>query len=236
MDKDLDQKENGTEEASTQENMNTENRVETEAQSTKQENKINFNFGKSLNETKGILKDAILRPHAVVKSNHTVSIETSALILVLLSLIIGLCSFLFYKFGFDSLLGMFMDVGIMFIIKNALSWILTFAIGYASLYIFLTYLGNRKMPHRELLTKYVIVNIPFTVVFGFVILFFGFLMVDLFVITYVFSLMLYGVIHIYLFLVHMDKPKYDLYWLMAGYLLLLTVLTYQLSGIDFGAF
>ena len=233
MDKDPNQEKYTTEEASTQESVNS---TEVKPAPVKKENKINFNFGESLNETKGILKDAIIRPHSVVKSNHTVSIETSVLILVLLSLIIGLCSFVFYRFGFDSLLSRFMDIGIMFIIKITLSWILTFAIGYASLYIFLAYLGNRKMSHRELLTKYVIVNIPFTAVFGLVILFFGFLMVDLFVITYVFSLMLYGVIHIYLFLVHMDKPKYDLYWLMAGYLLLLTILTYQLSGIDFGAF
>ncbi|WP_087973859.1 hypothetical protein [Oceanobacillus rekensis] len=233
MDKDLNQEKPNTEEASMQEIVNS---VEIKSDSVKKDNKINFNFGKILNEAKGILKDAVIRPHSVVNSNHTVSIETSVLILVLLSLIIGLCSFLFYKFGFDSLLSMFMDIGIIFVITNTLSWIVTFAIGYASLYIFLAYLGNRKMSHRELLTKYAIVNIPFTVIFGLVILFFGFLMVDLFVITYVFALMLYGVIHIYLFLAHMDKPKYDLYWLMAGYLLLLTVLTYQLNGIDFGAF
>ncbi|OZU89390.1 hypothetical protein CIL03_06650 [Virgibacillus indicus] len=225
-----------TESSNNQGNPDTVTVAESQADSAKKENKINFDFGKSVNETKGILKDAILRPHSVVKSNHTISIETSAIILLLLSLIIGICGFLFYKFGFDGLLSMFRDIGIMFLITSTLSWILTFAIGYASIYFFLAYLGNRKMSHRELLTKYVIVNIPFTLVFALVILFFGFLLVDLFVITYVFSLMLYGVIHIYLFLVHMDKPKFDLYWLMAGYLLLLTVLSYQLTGIDFASF
>lgn len=61
-------------------------------------------------------------------------------------------------------------------------------------------------------------------------------MVDLFVVTYVFALMLYGVIHIYLYLVHMRKPKFDLYWTIAGYLLVLIVATHLLNGIDFSAF
>lgn len=201
-----------------------------------QKSKINFDFGKSLNETKGILKDAIIRPHSVVKSNHIIGIETSILILLILSIIIGLCNFLFFKFGFDGLLSMFTEIGIMFLITGTLSWIITFAAGYLSLYMLLKFLGNAKFSHRELLTKYAVVNIPFAAIFCLVICFFGFLMIDLFVITYVFALMLYGVIHIYLFLVHINKPKFDLYWTMAGYLLVLTVLTYMLNGIDFSSF
>ncbi|GAA0428122.1 hypothetical protein GT022_20300 [Agaribacter marinus] len=201
-----------------------------------QKSKINFDFGKSLNETKGILKDAIIRPHSVVKSNHIIGIETSILILLILSIIIGLCNFLFFKFGFDGLLSMFTEIGIMFLITGTLSWIITFAAGYISLYMLLKFLGNAKFSHRELLTKYAVVNIPFAAIFCLVICFFGFLMIDLFVITYVFALMLYGVIHIYLFLVHINKPKFDLYWTMAGYLLVLTVLTYMLNGIDFSSF
>ncbi|MCC2250968.1 hypothetical protein JUJ52_13465 [Virgibacillus sp. AGTR] len=201
-----------------------------------QKSKINFDFGKSLNETKGILKDAIIRPHSVVKSNHIIGIETSILILLILSIIIGLCNFLFFKFGFDGLLSMFTEIGIMFLITGTLSWIITFAAGYVSLFMLLKFLGNAKFSHRELLTKYAVVNIPFAAIFCLVICFFGFLMIDLFVITYVFALMLYGVIHIYLFLVHINKPKFDLYWTMAGYLLVLTVLTYMLNGIDFSSF
>ncbi|MGM0941674.1 MAG: hypothetical protein ACQEWU_12025 [Bacillota bacterium] len=201
-----------------------------------QKSKINFDFDKSLNETKGILKDAIIRPHSVVKSNHIIGIETSILILLILSIIIGLCNFLFFKFGFDGLLSMFTEIGIMFLITGTLSWIITFAAGYVSLFMLLKFLGNAKFSHRELLTKYAVVNIPFAAIFCLVICFFGFLMIDLFVITYVFALMLYGVIHIYLFLVHINKPKFDLYWTMAGYLLVLTVLTYMLNGIDFSSF
>lgn len=202
----------------------------------KQKGKTNFDFGKSLNETKGILKDAIIRPHSVVKSNHTIGIETSAMILLLLSIIIGVCNFLFLKFGFDGLMSMFTEVGIMSFITGTFAWIITFAIGYFSLYALLTYFGNAKPSHRELLTKYAVVNIPFAAIFCLVILFFGFLMIDLFVITYVFALMLYGVIHIYLFLVHTNEPKFDLYWTIAGYLLVLTVVTYMLTGIDFSSF
>ncbi|MDY7044470.1 hypothetical protein RVS70_09655 [Virgibacillus sp. M23] len=201
-----------------------------------QKSKINFDFGKSLNETKGILKDALIRPHSVVKSNHIIGIETSILILLILSIIIGLCNFLFFKFGFDGLLSMFTEIGIMFLITGTLSWIITFAAGYVSLFMLLKFLGNAKFSHRELLTKYAVVNIPFAAIFCLVICFFGFLMIDLFVITYVFALMLYGVIHIYLFLVHINKPKFDLYWTMTGYLLVLTVLTYMLNGIDFSSF
>ncbi|PWU69130.1 MULTISPECIES: hypothetical protein [Gracilibacillus] len=197
---------------------------------------INFDFGESVKETKGILKDAILRPHAIVSSTRTIRMETSALILLSLSLLIGICYFLFYKFGFEGMLSLFADVGVMFIITSILSWMITFAIGYFSLYLLLMYFGDRKMDHKELLTKYAIVNIPFTLVFCLVILFFGFLMVDLFVVTYVFALMLYGVIHIYLYLVHMRKPKFDLYWTIAGYLLVLIVATHLLNGIDFSAF
>ncbi|WP_277680146.1 hypothetical protein [Gracilibacillus dipsosauri] len=197
---------------------------------------INFDFGESVKETKGILKDAILRPHAIVSSTRTIRMETSALILLSLSLLIGICYFLFYKFGFEGMLSLFADVGVMFIITSILSWMITFTIGYFSLYLLLMYFGDRKMDHKELLTKYAIVNIPFTLVFCLVILFFGFLMVDLFVVTYVFALMLYGVIHIYLYLVHMRKPKFDLYWTIAGYLLVLIVATHLLNGIDFSAF
>ncbi|ASK62829.1 hypothetical protein CFK37_12060 [Virgibacillus phasianinus] len=199
-------------------------------------NKTNFDFGKSITETKGILKDAIIRPHSVVKSNHIIGIETSALILFLLSIIIGLCNFLFFKFGFDGLMSMFTEIGIMFFITGTLSWIITFAVGYLSLYALLAFFGNAKFSHHELLTKYAVVNIPFAAIFCLVILFFGFLMIDLFVITYFFAIMLYGVIHIYLFLVHINKPKFDLYWTMAGYLLILTVVTYMLTGIDLGSF
>lgn len=126
---------------------------------------INFDFGESVKETKGILKDAILRPHAIVSSTRTIRMETSALILLSLSLLIGICYFLFYKFGFEGMLSLFADVGVMFIITSILSWMITFAIGYFSLYLLLMYFGDRKMDHKELLTKYAIVNIPFTLVF-----------------------------------------------------------------------
>ncbi len=203
----------------------------------KKSSSININFGESVKETKGILKDAILRPHAIVSSSSkTIRIETSALILLSLSLLIGICTFLFYKFGFDGLLSMFSDVGVMFMITSIFSWIITFAIGYFSVYLLLRYAGNRQMDHKELLTKYAIINIPFALVFCLVILFFGFLMVDLFVITYVFALMLYGVLHIYLYLVHMKEARFDLYWTIAGYLLLLIIATYLLNGFDMSTF
>lgn len=216
--------------------MEEENNSDNSDQPKELKSKSNFDFGKSINETKGILKDAIIRPHSVVKSNHIIGIETSAMILLILSIIIGICNFIFFKFGFDGLLSMFTEIGIMFLITGTFSWIITFAIGYFSLYALLTFFGDAKLSHRELLTKYVVVNIPFAAVFCLVILFFGFLLIDLFVITYVFALMLYGVIHIYLFLVHVKKPKFDLYWTMAGYLLVLTIVTYYLNGIDFGSF
>ncbi|WP_018930610.1 hypothetical protein [Gracilibacillus lacisalsi] len=196
----------------------------------------NFDFGESVKETRSILKDAILRPHAIVSSSRTIRIQTSGLILLALSLLIGICTFLFYRFGFDGLLSMFSDIGFMFAIRSIFSWVITFAVGYFSLYLLLLYTGNRKMDHKELLTKYAIVNIPFAIVFCLVILLFGFLMVDLFVITYVFALMLYGVLHIYLFLVHMKEAKFDLYWTIAGYLLVLIVATYVLNGIDIATF
>ncbi|MGN8646190.1 hypothetical protein ACTNEO_09385 [Gracilibacillus sp. HCP3S3_G5_1] len=203
----------------------------------KDNSSINFDFGESVKETKGILKDAILRPHAIVSSSsRTINIQTSALILLVLSLLIGICTFLFYRFGFDGLLSMFSDIGFMFMIRSIFSWITTFAIGYFSVYLLLLYTGNRKMEHKELLTKYAIVNIPFALVFCLVILFFGFLMVDIFVITYVFALMLYGVIHIYLYFVHLKQPRFDLYWTIAGYLLILIVVTYFLNGFDISTF
>ncbi|GAB2567785.1 hypothetical protein [Gracilibacillus alcaliphilus] len=196
----------------------------------------NFDFAESMKEAQGIALDAVLRPHKVVASNRSIKIETSGIILAVLALLISISSFLFYKYGFDGLLSYFEDVGFTFALKTFFAWIITFAVGYFSIYLLLKHFGNRDMAHKELLTKYAIVSIPFALVFCLVILFFGFVMVDLFVITYVFALMLYGLMHIYLFLVHMRKSKFDLYWTMMGYLLFLIVVTYLLNGMDFSSF
>ncbi|MDX8047176.1 hypothetical protein SH601_14385 [Gracilibacillus sp. S3-1-1] len=193
---------------------------------------MNAAFKKSVKETQSILLDSILRPHAVISSNRAISMQTSGLILVVLSLLIGICTFLFYRFGFEGLLSYFSTVSFTLIFSTALSWIITFAVGYFSLYLFLLYAGNKKMEHKQLLTHYAIVNIPFAIIFCLVTLFFGFLLVDLFVLTYLFSIMLYGVLHIYLFMVHMEKPKFDLYWTIAAYLLILIAATYLLNGFD----
>ncbi|WP_066196178.1 hypothetical protein [Gracilibacillus timonensis] len=208
---------------------------EEQKQASKESNSLNFDFAASMKETKGIALDAIIRPHKVVSSGQSVRLETSGLILLVLALLISICSFLFYRFGFDGLLSFFEDVGFVFVLTTFFSWVITFVIGYLSVYLLLRYFGDRMMDHKQLLTQYAIVNVPFALVFCLVILFFGFLMVDLFVITYVFALMLYGLLHIYLFVVNMKQPKYDLYWTMTGYLLFLIVVSYLLTGIDFGS-
>ncbi|SFL90978.1 hypothetical protein SAMN04487943_10551 [Gracilibacillus orientalis] len=226
---------NNLEEENVVENSETKASNE-ESGEEKKKSSTNFDFGESMKETKGILKEAILRPHNIVSSNRSIKLETSVLILLFLSFLIGICSFIFYKYAFDGMLSFLEDVGFLFILSTIFSWIITFAIGYLSVYLLLMYFGNRKMEHKELLTKYAIVNIPFALVFCLVILLFGFLMIDLFVITYVFALMLYGMLHIYLYLVNMDKPKLDLYWTMTVYLLFLIVVTYLLNGLDFTSF
>ena len=119
--------------------------------------------------------------------------------------------------GFGGLFGA--EVGINFMFQTMLAWLITFAIGYFSLYVMLHWFGNRKMEHKLLLTKYAIVNIPFALVFCLVFILFGFLMIQYFIVMYVFGLMLFGMIHVYLFLVNVDKPKFDLFWLISGYLL-----------------
>lgn len=207
-----------------------------EVEKVEKQSKVNFDFKRSVEETKSIFLDALLRPHSVVASNRSIGIETSGILLALFSLLITISAFLFYQYGFDGFLSWFADIGVGFFFKVFFSWLVTYAIGYFSLYLFLTYLGEAKRSHRELLTKYVVVMIPFTVIFCLVILFFGFVLVDLFVITYALSLMLYGVIHVYLFMVNMKQPKFDLFWMMAAYLLLLTVATYLVAGFDISAF
>ena len=132
--------------------------------------------------------------------------------------------------GFGGLFGA--EVGISFMFQTMLAWLITFAIGYFSLYVMLHWFGNRKMEHKLLLTKYAIVNIPFALVFCLVFILFGFLMIQYFIVMYVFGLMLFGMIHVYLFLVNVDKPKFDLFWLISGYLLVLIVLTYLIAGIE----
>lgn len=205
--------------------------------SSSEDKKINFDFEKSLNETKGILKDAILKPHTLIKSNRTISLETSAIIFVLLAVLIGIVAYFSYRSLMENLFGGFgglfgAEVGIDFMFKTMLAWLITFAVGYFSLYFMLQFFGNRKMEHKLLLTKYAIVNIPFALVFCLVFILFGFLMVEFFIVMYVFGLMLFGMIHVYLFLVNVDKPKFDLFWLISGYLLVLIVLTYLIAGIE----
>lgn len=203
--------------------------------------KINFDFDKSVKETKGILKDAVLRPHSLINSSRSISIETSAIILLLLSIIVGVFAYFALRGFMDNMFGGFGSlmggsIGIDFLFKTMLSWVITFAVGYFSLYLMLRYFGNRKMEHKELLTKYVVVNIPFVLVFSVVLVFFGLVMTDLFMVMYLFSLMLFGMIHVYLFLVNVKKPKFDLFWLISAYLLVLIVMTYYLAGIDLFGF
>lgn len=210
-------------------------------QETKSRNKINFDFGKSMNESKSIVKDAVFRPHSLIVSNRSISIETSVIIFVILTILVGVSAYFSVKNfmdnafgGFGSLFGP--SIGIDFLFLTMLGWLATFAIGYFSLYFMLSYFGNRKMDHQLLLTKYAIVNIPFVLVFCLIFTLFGFVLIDFFLIMYVFGLMLFGMIHIYLFLMNVDKPKYDLFWLSSGYLLVLLVATYFITGIDFGLF
>lgn len=201
--------------------------------------KINFDFDKSLNESKGILKDAIIKPNSVINSNRSISLETSVIIFVLLSIILGIFAYFSVKNLMDNMfggLGGFLgsSVGIEFLFQTMLGWLITFALGYFSLYYMLSFFGNRKMEHKILLTKYVTVNIPFVFVFCIIFVLFGLLAIEYFMIMYVFGLMLFGMIHIYLFLANVNKPKFDLFWLSAGYLFVLLVATYLLTGIDFG--
>ncbi|GEM_PF-5426867 len=203
--------------------------------------KVNFDYEKSLNETKGIVKDAILRPHSVVSSNRSISVETSAIILALLSLIVGVFAFFALRNIMENMLGGFGGlfgeaIGAEFLFKTMLGWIFTFAVGYFSLYFMLSYFGNRKMEHKLLLTKYVIVSIPFVLVFCLVLILFGLLMIEYFMVMYIFSLMLFGMIHIYLLIVNVKKPKFDLFWLSSGYLLVLLLVTYYLAGIELPGF
>src|SRR5699024_8411383 len=133
--------------------------------------------------------------------------------------------------GLGSLFGS-SDIGISFMFQTMLGWIVTFAVGYFSLYLMLQYFGNRKMAHKELLTKYVTVIIPYVIVFCVVLILFGFLMIDYFMMMYTFSLLLFGMVHVYLFIVNAGKPKFDLFWLSTAYLFVLTVVTYLISGMD----
>ncbi|MEJ8764372.1 hypothetical protein WKU33_00605 [Oceanobacillus sp. HCA-5259] len=64
-------------------NVNENQQKETDSK----DKKVNFNFDRSLNESKGILKDAIIKPHSVINSNRSISLETSVIIFVLLSFI-----------------------------------------------------------------------------------------------------------------------------------------------------
>ncbi|MHA6250516.1 hypothetical protein [Oceanobacillus sp. CAU 1775] len=203
--------------------------------------KINFDFEKSLDETKGIWKDAILRPHSLIKSTRTISIETSIIIFVVLSILIGVVAYFAYRGYLDAVTGglggLFApDVGISFMFQTMIGWLITFAVGYFSLYFMLQFFGNNKMKHKALLTKYTLVNIPFALVFCLIFILFGFLLLDYFFVMYIFGLMLFGMIHVYLFLVNIDKPKYDLFWLISGYLLVLIILTYLVSGINIPGF
>lgn len=203
--------------------------------------KVNFDFEKSLGESKGIFKDAIVNPHTLITSNRSISWETSVIIFVLLSIIIGVFAYFSMQNVMENMfggLGSFMgaDIEISFIFRTMFGWLATFAVGYFSLYFILSYFGNHKMEHRLLLTKYVTVNIPFVLVFLLLFILFGFVMIDLFIIMYVFGLMLFGMIHIYLFLMNVKKAKYDLFWMSSAYLLVLLLATYYITGIDFGVF
>lgn len=216
-------------------NVNENQQKETDSK----DKKVNFNFDRSLNESKGILKDAIIKPHSVINSNRSISLETSVIIFVFLSFILGVFAYFSVKNLMDNMfggLGSFFgsSIGIEFLFKTMFGWLVTFAVGYFTLYYMLSYFGNRKMEHKLLLTKYVTVNIPFVLVFCIVFVLFGLLAIEYFMIMYVFGLMLFGMIHIYLFLVNVKKPKFDMFWLSAGYLLVLLVATYLLTGIDFG--
>ncbi|MFD1414892.1 hypothetical protein [Oceanobacillus jeddahense] len=195
-----------------------------------------FDFQESFNEIKGIALDAVLRPNTLIHSSRAIKVETSLIIFALLAVLVSVCHYLFYRYGFDGLFYFLGDINFTFVLKTFVSWLITFAIGYFSLYILLKQFGNKTMEHKDLLTKYVIVNIPFVLVFCLVTLFFGFVLIDLFIVTYVFSLLLFGFIHIYLFLALMEKSRYDVFWTLTAYQLVLIIASYFLVGVDFGAF
>lgn len=203
--------------------------------------KVNFDFEKSLNESKGIFKDAIVKPHTLITSNRSISWETSVIIFVLLSLLVGVFAYFSMQNMMENMfggLGSFMgaEIEIGFLFRTMLGWLATFAVGYFSIYFMLSYFGNNKMDHKLLLTKYVTVNIPFVSVFLVVFILFGFVIIELFMVMYIFALMLFGMIHIYLFLMNVKKPKYDLFWMSSAYLFVLLIATYYITGIDFGIF
>ncbi|GEN88514.1 hypothetical protein [Oceanobacillus sojae] len=199
----------------------------------KKEKTSQFDFQESFSETKGIALGAILRPGALIHSSRAIKVETSVIIFALLAVLISVCHYLFYKYGFDGALSYFSDINFTFFLKTFVSWLITFAIGYFSLYILLKHFGNRSMEHKDLLTKYAIVNIPYVLVFCLVTLFFGLVLIDLFIVTYVFSLLLFGFIHVYLFLALMEKSRYDIFWTLAVYQLVLIAASYYLVGMDF---
>lgn len=208
----------------------------TATEQPKKEKSSQFDFQESFNETKGIALDAILRPGALIHSSRAIRVETSVIIFVLLAVLVSVCHYLFYKYGFDGVFSYSSDVNFTFVLKTFVSWLITFAIGYFSLYILLKQFGNRSMEHKDLLTKYAIVNIPYVLVFCLVTLFFGLVLIDLFIVTYVFSLLLFGFIHVYLFLALMEKSRYDIFWTLAVYQLVLIAASYYLVGMDFGGF
>ncbi|GAA0325131.1 hypothetical protein GCM10008931_15760 [Oceanobacillus oncorhynchi subsp. oncorhynchi] len=193
-----------------------------------------FDFQESFNEIKGIALDAALRPNTLIHSGRSIKVETSLIIFALLAVLVSICHYLFYRYGFDGLFYFLGDINFTFVLQTFVSWLITFAIGYFSLYILLKQFGNKTMEHKELLTKYVVVNIPFVLVFCLVTLFFGLLFIDLFIVTYVFSLLLFGFIHVYLFLALMEKSRFDVFWTLTVYQLVLIVASYFLVGVDFG--
>ncbi|MCT1905395.1 hypothetical protein [Oceanobacillus sojae] len=204
----------------------------TAAEQPKKEKSSQFDFQESFNETKEIALGAILRPSALIHSSRAIKVKTSVIIFALLAILVSVCHYLFYKYGFDGLLSYLSDISFTFFLKTFVSWILTFAIGYFSLYILLKHFGNRTMEHKDLLTKYAIVNIPYVLVFCLVTLFIGLVLVDLFVVTYVFSLLLFGFIHVYLFIALMEKSRFDIFWTLAVYQLVLIVASYYLVGVE----
>jgi hypothetical protein len=223
------------------ENSGREQEEEQSGNTETQQQKTKFNFEKSMEESKGIFKDAILKPHSVIASNRSISWETSVLIFAVLSILVGIFAYFAVGNVMDNLfggLGSFFggSIGIDFLFMTILGWLATFAVGYFSIYFMLSYFGGNKMEHPLLLTKYVTVNIPFVLVFLIVFILFGFVMMDWFIMMYTFALMLFGVVHIYLFLTNVKKPKYDLFWLSCIYLAVLFVATYLITGIDFGLF
>ncbi|GGP15612.1 hypothetical protein [Oceanobacillus neutriphilus] len=204
----------------------------TAAEQPKKEKSSQFDFQESFNETKEIALGAILRPSALIHSSRAIKVETSVIIFALLAILVSVCHYLFYKYGFDGALSFLSNINFTFFLKTFVSWILTFAIGYFSLYILLKHFGNRTMEHKDLLTKYAIVNVPYVLVFCLVTLFIGLVLVDLFMVTYVFSLLLFGFIHVYLFLALMEKSRFDIFWTLAVYQLVLIVASYYLVGVE----